>query len=77
MSDTSNKCDTCDTSKYCDKCDTHDTSKCCDKYDTSDTSKKCATCDIPCVPTSFRQEFSKKSLNVTNIEKTRESLLTF
>ena len=29
------------------------------------------------VPTSFRKEFSKKSLNVTNSEKTRESLFTF
>ena len=28
------------------------------------------------VPTSFRQEFRKKSLNVTNSEKTRESLFT-
>ena len=27
--------------------------------------------------TIFRQEFSKKSLNVTNSEKTRESLFTF
>ena len=33
--------------------------------------------DLPGVPTSFRQEFSKKSLNVTNSEKTRESLFTF
>ena len=26
--------------------------------------------NVPGVPTSFRQEFSKKSLNVTNSEKT-------
>ena len=32
---------------------------------------------IPDVPTSFRQEFSKKSLIVTNSEKSRESLFTF
>ena len=32
---------------------------------------------IPGVPTSFRQEFSKKSLNITKSEKTRESLFTF
>ena len=32
---------------------------------------------IPGVPTSFGQEFGKKSLNVTNSEKTRESLFTF
>ena len=33
--------------------------------------------NVPGVPTSFRQEFSKKSLNVTNSEKSRESLFTF
>ena len=33
--------------------------------------------NIPGVPTSFRQEFSKKSLIVTNSEKTRESLFSF
>ena len=35
---------------------------------------------LPGVPTSFRQEFSKKSVNVTKSEKTqksRESLFTF
>ena len=32
---------------------------------------------VPGVPTSSRQEFSKKSLNVTKCEKTRESLFTF
>ena len=34
------------------------------------------TLNVPGVPTSFRQEFSKKSLNVTKSEKTRESLFT-
>ena len=32
---------------------------------------------LPGVPTSFRQEFIKQSLNVTKSEKTRESLFTF
>ena len=31
---------------------------------------------VPGVPTSFRQEFSKKSLNVTNSQKARESVFT-
>ena len=33
--------------------------------------------NVPGVQTSFRQEFSQKSLNVTNSEKTRQSLFTF
>ena len=33
--------------------------------------------NVPGVQTSFRQEFSQKSLNVMNSEKTRESLFTF
>ena len=32
--------------------------------------------DVPGVPTSFRQECSKKSLNVTKSQKNRESLFT-
>ena len=38
--------------------------------------KKKIQIQVPGVPTSFRQ-FSKKSLNVTKSEKTRESLFTF
>ena len=32
---------------------------------------------LPGVPTIFRQEFSKKSLNITNSEVTRARLFTF
>ena len=37
----------------------------------------CTIFNVPGVPTSFGQEFSKKLPNVTDSEKTRESLFTF
>ena len=39
--------------------------------------ENCYSLKVSGVPTSFRQEFGKKSLNVAKSEKTRESLFTF